>query len=36
VYLGLYLGDKSTLRSTVWTLGVLASAALYVLAVVGA
>ena len=36
VYLWLYLGDKSTLRSTVWTLGVLATAGLYGLAVVGA
>ncbi len=36
VYLGLYLGDKSTLRSTVWTFGILATAALYVLAILGA
>jgi uncharacterized MAPEG superfamily protein len=35
VYLALYLGDKPTLRSSVWTLGVLATLALYVLAIVG-
>ena len=36
VYLGLYLGDKSTLRSSVWTLGLLTTLALYVMAILGA
>ena len=35
IYLGLYLGDKSTARSAIWTLGILTTAALYVLAIVG-
>jgi uncharacterized MAPEG superfamily protein len=32
IYVGLYLGDLSTLRSVVWTAGFLVTVALYVLA----
>jgi uncharacterized MAPEG superfamily protein len=35
VYLALYLGDKPSMRSAIWTLGILTTAALYVLAIVG-
>ncbi len=35
LYLGLYLGDKPTVRSMVWILGLLTTLALYALAIVG-
>jgi uncharacterized MAPEG superfamily protein len=35
VYLGLYLGDKPSVRTPVWALGLLTTLALYVLAIVG-
>jgi uncharacterized MAPEG superfamily protein len=35
LYLGLYLGDKPSVRSAVWGLGILTTLALYVLAIVG-
>jgi uncharacterized MAPEG superfamily protein len=36
LYLGLYLGDKPSIRSAVWSLGLLTTLALYILAIVGA
>ena len=35
IYLGLYLGDKPSVRSAVWVLGFLTTLALYVLAIMG-
>lgn len=35
IYLIAYLGDKATLRSGMWGLGMLATSALFVLAVIG-
>ena len=35
LYLGLYLGDKPSVRTPVWALGLLTTLALYALAIVG-
>lgn len=35
IYLAAYLGDRATLRSGAWTLGILATAALLIAAIVG-
>lgn len=35
IYVGAYLADRSTLRSAVWFIGLLLTAALFVLAIIG-